>query len=68
VTPADPQIGGSTGNTVQDRVRLEYRTDNHLHPIVTMAILQQCDLDLGSVALDTDLTVDLRIGLATVLA
>jgi hypothetical protein len=68
VTTDDLQIGGSTGNTVEDRVRLEYRTDNHLHLIVTTATLQQCDLDLGSVALDTDFTVELRMGLTTVSA
>lgn len=68
VTTDDLQIGGATGNTVQDRVRLEYRTDNHLHLIVTTATSQQCDVDLGAVALDTDFSVELRVGLTLVSA
>ena len=68
VTTDDLTLAGASGNTVQSRVRLEYRTDNSLHLIVTSGTTQQADMTLGTVALDTDFSAELRIGLTTVSA
>lgn len=67
-TSDDLTLASASGNTVQSRVRLEYRNDNSIHLIVTSGTTQQVDMSLGTIAVDTDFTVELRIGLTTVSA
>jgi hypothetical protein len=44
-------------NSERDRIRLEYRTDTHLHLVVTSFAVANADLDLGAVANSTAFSV-----------
>lgn len=64
----DLTLTAASGNSVQSRVRLEYRPDTSMHLIVTSASIEQADLNLGTVAPDADFTAEFRVGLTTVSA
>jgi hypothetical protein len=51
------QVDDGSGN---NRRTLRYGTDGRLHVIATVAGVDQCDLDLGAVANDTDFAVAIR--------
>lgn len=51
------QVDDGTGN---NRRSVRYGTDGKLHVIATVAGVDQCDLDLGAVANDTDFTIACR--------
>lgn len=51
------QVDDGSGN---NRRTLRYGTDGKLHVIATVGGVDQCDLDLGAVANDTDFAVAIR--------
>lgn len=63
-TPAQTRVYFQTDDgTENNRIRIHRTTDTHIHCLVTVGGTDQCDLDLGVVAPDTDFTV--AFGVAT---
>lgn len=46
--------------TIANRIRVLYKSDGHLHAVVTTGGVDQADLDLGAVAVDTDFKIAMR--------
>ena len=46
--------------TTANRIRILYKSDGHLHATVTAGGVDQADLDLGAVAVDTDFKLAMR--------